>query len=809
MKAWLKDFRVGWRWLVKESAWSALVVAGLAIGFASCFLLLGYVRFSMQYNQHLVERERVYQLKTRFNLPEMDKQWSSLAPFPAVQALRDGALADKASIAWDYELPVRVASTVSTQHVLLVDPDFAELLELKLVAGDLGAALTRPDSVALTEEKAVQLFGTANAVGKRFSINRQNFQVAAVLATPPQTSTQPYAMLSGRNFSALDAGRRHEMLDNWGSMGGKVYFRPRPGLSAEQAVSRLQQAFDRSPFSRALPAGFGQMLGGRPLASFASNSLADVYFDPDLRDGPMDMGAHGSLTQVWGLAAIGVLILLLAAINYVNLATVRTVRRQREIGVRKVLGAGVGRVAGQFLAESVLVALLAVLLGLLLAWLLLPAFGYLMERELGGVFSVGSVLTALAAAVLVGGLAGAYPAWVAARVRATQALAGRDQQETRHGIWLRRGLTVLQFATAMGLSGVTLAIAWQTWHGSRLDPGFAVDGVLTIEAGDNNPRDQAARAALRTALAALPGVRGAALSGNNLVDGMMRMSTFKRADRGSVNLEVRLVGCDYLQTYGVKLLAGRLLPACANGADQAGGGWVLSAAAARELGFATPQQAVGRTLNNASGQAMPVLGVVSDVRLQSARERPRSWLYQLGHSSINIVSLRFGGDEAALRAGIARLWPRYFPDYPLEMKSARYQLDQRYSGDIKLAQLLAAAAGVSILIAGFGIYVLSAYSVQRMTREVVLRKLHGADGGAIVRLVGREFLLVLLVGAAIGLLPAWLYIRQYLADFVERAPIGGWTLLLSLLLCMLVAVLAVWRHLLTALRLRPVLALRA
>ncbi|QEL54223.1 ABC transporter permease [Chromobacterium paludis] len=801
----VKDFRVGWRWLLKEPGWSALVIAGLAVGFACCFLLLGYARYSLQYNQHLQNRERVYQLESRFNLPGMDDKWLNLAPFPAAQAMRDGGLVERTSLAWDVQQPVRVGQSVSMQVVTLADPDFAQLFEIKTLAGDLAAALSRPDQVALTDDKARQLFGSVAVVGKALRVNGQNVAVAAVVAAPPSTSTQRYAILAARRFVAMDDKMSRAMLENWGGVSGKVYFRPRAGVTREQVLANLQQTFEHSAFSRGLPPEFRQMLKNRPMVVYGAAALADVYLDPRLDAGGGGSDSeHARLSEVWGLAAIGLLILLLAAINYVNLTTVRTIRRQREIGVRKVLGASVGRVAGQFLLESVLVSLLAMTLGLLLAWLLLPGFAFLMQRELDGMFTLGSVALALLAAVLVGGLAGAYPAWVASRVRATQALAGRDQQETTRGVWLRRGLTVTQFAAAMALSGVTLAIAWQAWYGSRLDTGFQVDGLLTLETGSSGH----AREALRAAVAALPGVSGAALSGNNLADGSMNITSIKQGGR-SINLEVRSIGCAYLETYGVRLLAGHMLPGCASPQEGARRECVLSESAARDLGYAMPQQAVGRKLSaEGAGDGCVVAGVVSDIRLQSAREKARSWMYVAAGGSADVLSVRFRGEEAAMRASIAGLWPRYFPDYPLKMESARYRLDQRYAGDAKQAGLLAAAAGVALLIASFGIYVLAAYSVQRMAREVVLRKLHGAGAGAIARLVGREFLWVLLAGAAIGLLPAWLYIRQYLAGFVERAPVGGWTLLLSLSLCLLVAALAVWKHLAAALRLRPVLALR-
>lgn len=810
-----EDFRVGWRWLLKEPGWSALVIGGLAIGFACCVLLLGYVHYSMQFDRHIAGRERVYLLKIRPNMDGVRNQWQTEAPVIAAQVLREQGLAQRASMAYGFQAPVRVGRQVANRWVTLVDPDYAQLFEVKTLAGDVQRALTRPDSVAVTDEEAQSMFGTAQAVGRRFTVGGKALTVAAIVAAPPATATQRYAILGGRNSRMAPDSLYAQFYTNWFSWGASVYFQLKPGHDAAEVGPLLLQAMKQSPDYRdpGLQAILAKM-GGRDWLEFSAIQLADVYLDPDL-DQSADPDRHGNRTMLWGCAGIGLLILLLAAINYVNLATVRAIRRQREIGVRKVLGAGVGRVAGQFIAESVLIALAAAALGLLLAWLLLPAFAFLLQRDLGSLIGWQACLLTLAFSALVGALSGLYPAWVAAGVRATQALAGRDQQETRQGVWLRRGLTVAQFGIAMGLVGVTLAVAWQTWHGTRLPSGFSRDGLLFVEAGDANAHDQQQRFALRAALLRQPGVLALSYGDSLPAGGRNNSNNFRLAGGGAFqNMRYRMVDCGFLSAYRLPVLAGRSAAVCdGNGTAAAGAGLIVSASAARRLGFATPQLAVGRVLESDTflGGKRAIGAVVADIAEQTSRERPIPMLY-LGVSARNVyastLAIRYHGSESAMRQALAELWPRYFPDYPLRPISARQQLDQRYGQDIRTAQLLAIASAVAMLIAAFGIYVLSAYSVQRMAREVVLRKLYGADGWAITRLISREFLLVLLASALLALPPAWLFIRHYLDGFVVRAPIGGWTLLLALALCLLAAGLAVWRHLLAALRLRPDLALR-
>ncbi|UTH75034.1 ABC transporter permease [Chromobacterium sp. IIBBL 290-4] len=801
------DFRVGWRWLAKEPGWSSLVIGGLAIGFACCFLLLGYVGYSWQFDRHIQGREQVYLLRSKMNFGDQEHAWRPESPMAAGQALRDSGIVEKLSMALGYFAPIRVGNQVVDRWVTLVDPDYADLFEVKTVSGDLMHALTRPDGAAVTEAIALKLYGTTQAVGKTFTVGGKALSVAAVVKTPPPTATQPYEILGGRGSRMTPDSMYGGFYQNWGSLGGYNYFRLKPGHSLAEAVQVLRQALRKTPFYKEVTPNMGAAGHKEPL-EFSMVSLADAYLDPDM-DSTADPGRHDMQSILWGCVAIGMAILLLAAINYVNLATVRAIRRQREIGVRKVLGASVARVAGQFVAESVLVALLSALIGMGLAWLLLPVFEGMLRRELVGMFSLGNLAMALSGAMLIGLASGAYPAWTAARVRATQSLAGRDQQETPQGIWLRRSLTVLQFAVAMGLASMTLAVAWQTWHGSRLPSGYEVNGLMLSDAGDNNKADAVRRRGLAEAVRRLPGVKMLSYGDTMPAGGSRNTDSYHVPGGRSLDLARRMVDCRFVEAYGLALLAGKRFSTCAAENDAASDeSVVLSESAARRLGFTDPARAVGQWLETevvGSGRAQ-IVGVVGDAREGTAREQKLALVYLKG--SGNVLAIRYQGEEAVLRTAFAQLWPQYFPDYPLNLISAKRQLGRQYERDVRNAQMLAAAAAISLLIAAFGIYVLMAYSVQRMSREVVLRKLYGAGSLAVILRVGRELLWIVLASAGVGLLPAWLFIKHYQADFIERAPIGGWTLLLALALCLLVSALAVWKHMRFALRLRPAEALR-
>jgi predicted lysophospholipase L1 biosynthesis ABC-type transport system permease subunit len=408
-----------------------------------------------------------------------------------------------------------------------------------------------------------------------------------------------------------------EMLT--GNMGwmGKVLVRVHPDASLDAVSAGLQRAIDAAPSLQKISPEMRARLGRRPVVDVALAPLRHAYFDTEVTGSfNAGIGQRGNPALVAGLAAMAALILALAAINYVNLASVRVLRRQREVAMRKVLGAGVRQLVLQLLAESMLVALLAVAIGLLLAWLAMPLF--------------------------------------AAPV-------------------------------------------------------------------------------------------------------------------------------------------------------------ILNAIAARELGFASAAAALGQTLQltNYEGKIVlkQVVGIAPELRFLSLREAPRPMAYELGTGGATL-SVRGHGAPAQVEALVQGLWPRYFPDTLLRMYRASDILAANYADDARMVKLLAIATAIALAIAAFGTYVLSAHTVQRRAKEIVMRKLHGARQTDIALLVVREIGSLTLVAAVLGLPLAALGIARYLAGYVEHAPIGYWTLLFALASTLGVALMAAARHAWVASRMRPADALR-
>ena len=797
----LGDVRVGWRVLAREPGYSAALVAALAIGFAVCFLLLGFTRYSMRYNAHLADVAHIYVVKERNNvLPR--PEWRARAPTPLVASAIAAGPGHDATSAKQVDLVARVGPRLAPLRLGVAAPNYLRFFGIRAVAGDADAALARPDALVLSRSEAERLFGQADALGMVAHIEGVPFTVAAILPDMPGNTTVDFAALVGAGAHGWDAPRAERPADPW-RVSSQVYIKLAPGSDAGAMGALLQDEVTGKLDARFMNAAWRKRFPDGRLTEIGMAPLADVYFDEDLLRSRAG-ARYGNKTALAGLAALGLLILLLACTNYVNLAAVRTTQRQREIGVRKVLGAGQARLLAQFVAEAMLVALLGAALGMLLAWLATPLFAQLVERPLSGMFDAALCFAALAAALLVGTLSALYPAWLAWRVAPKEAMHGRAGSESASALAWRRALSVFQCGAAVCLIGVTLAVSWQTRYASRADPGFDAAPLLVLDLPDNSSK--AARAAFLAALARLPGVQGAAPVSEaigrdrNTVVGMVQ-----RADGVAVPIELKAVGADFFRVIGVAPAHGRVFD---TQRERAGSDAViLNALGAQALGFASPEAAVGQML----GQRR-IVGIAPDLRYRSLRQQAEAMMYVVSEDQ-DVLTVRAASPDpagmAALRAAIDSLWAQHFPNALIGLEAASSVFAQNYAEDLRLATMLACASAVATLLASFGIYVLTAYSVRRRAREFVLRKLHGARGADIGRLVLREFLALVGMGVALGLPLAWLGIERYLSAYVERAPMGSWPLLAALALVAAVALAASSRHTVGAMRVSPALALRS
>lgn len=797
----LKDLRVSWRQLLAEPAYSLVVVLGLAVAIAAAYLIALLLNDRWLPDPSVPRPDRVVRLEFRGNIPGRNDDWFNAMPF----VFRDALLEARAPVTAvarlnSTELGLRVGEQVSKNRVMFADPELVAIFGLKALSGDVQAALSKPDTVALTVSAAERLFGrSSDVLGQRLRMRGQDMTVAAVLPRQASNSELDFDVLA--NFESPAAHQQERLLKAWYYINGNVYARMADGASSAQLSTLMQSIFDRSPGTTEVPADW--RAGGRKTAFVRAVSLPRLPFD--------GADSETRLLLYSALSAMALTMLGLAAINYVNLSSVRTLRRQREIAVRKSLGASPVRLGLQFVLESSLVALLAGAVGLLLAWLLAPGFADLLDVKFASkLFAPAQLLSLLLGCLALGALTGLYPARVALGVHCAPALQGRKQSEGAGGRRLRRAMTVLQFSAALTLSGAAVVVVWQSEYIARLELGFKTAGLLAVELPDNAKRE--AKRALFDALRAHPSVRAASMGED--VPGRNGVGSVTTLSRGETRVATRFSSVDehFFATYEIELLHGSLqgVPIPEQGpapnAPKEVIPVVLDATAVRALGFSRLQDAVGQVVGD-DGDPVKVVAVTGPVKQETARHLHQPQMFALrqnGHSTLTLS----GPDMAALRAAVNEVWPRYMPDDVLVMNGVHEELAQRYRLDRNIGRLIAASSLIALLLAAFGVYALAAYTVRRAALEIVIRKLHGAGHRHIAALLIKEFAPLLGLAALISLPLIWWIAQQYLSGFVERAQMGGWPLLAALLVTLLMSGLAGLRHALAAMSMRPIMALR-
>lgn len=810
-----------WRMLARDPAHALVSVLGLTLGLGFSLLLFGYSRYSWSYDAQVPAADQVYVLKHRRNW-ELGKLWFDQTPMAAREPAKSlPGVADVTGYTNWFPLNIEMPGGLQPVRGLTALPGFTKLMGIRPLQGDLEKALASPDGIAITEAAARRLFGTTQVLGQAVTLrldasdtNVARARIDAILPTPPANTTIPYEVLHGLKLALLPEWAEDEALTGRrGFSGGYLLLRLAPGASVDEVTAGLQALVDHSPLAAMVPEPIKAHAGRDKFSEVKLTPLREAYLDQDVALNVFSMDVpRGDWRVIAGVTVLGVLLLLLAAVNYVNLAVIRVLRRHREITLRKVLGVGRRRLALQFLGESLLVSGLATVLGIILAALALPAFGALVGRDLQGVLSLPNVLAALAVGLLAGLLTAIYPAWLALRVRPARMLAGRGDDESTSARRLRRALSVLQLALAMGLASVTLAVALQTRHAMDAPLGFDPDHLLVarLPVGMSAKYTDQARS-LREALAQHPAIAGVSVSNDALGGNREVWSTdFRRENGELVFMEVKAVSGDFFETHGIAPLAGHLFRS-SDDDDEATSPLVLNAEAARALGYGSPALAVGTHLQvrgmQMEMQDHEVVGIAPDIRFKSLREPTPPVVYMLTSvGAVLIVKAR--GPVVDAEHAMRELWSRYLTNAIPDIRPAREIFAASYADDARLAQLLALSTLIALLIAACGAYVLAADAVRRRTREIALRKLYGARGGDIVRLVARELGTLLLVAASVALPIAAVGIARYLAPFSRQTPLAYVALALALALAAAVVAAGAARQAWHASTMRPADALR-
>ena len=810
MKALLADALNG---LARRRVATLVSFAGLTLSLAACLLIALLAIALASIDPGIPEPGRIVLLDFKGNPPGQPSPWFSASPvsFGAMLKERNVPLEFIARTSHD-GMDVTVGDRLEQVFPLVADPEVVPLFGLKALAGDLQATLASRQGVAVTPHLVRRLWGElapADAMGRTLDVRGTIYTVTAVIpefdARHPldngAMSGHPHDLLAGFDSlanSKTDAERRLIYMVN-----GRVYARLKPGVSAEQVGGWMREAFMASPKYQELPP---QWRLNREAAFFRGLPLTRLPFEGEDHELTWRLAA--------ALAAAGSLLLLLAAFNHMNLQAASLLQRQRETALRRSLGADGAALLSLWALEALLPLLASAAGALLLAWWVAPAVAGWMG--LPDALPVADPMPPLALAglaatvLLLWPLTLAAPAWLALRRPPAPALQGRTASEGPWGRRVRQGLLAVQLGGALLLLSLAGVLAVQQHHLLTADRGFDTRNRLWLGVLIN-PELVPNLDAFTAALEHHPAVLHWAMSEMRpAADTEGQQELIAGPGRHRQVLRISKVSPGFFDTWGMTLLAGR--PQVGRGETA----MVIDAKAARLLGFASPQAAVGAQLRGGGGylqegdELRRVVAVVKDVKLESARDPALPQGFVLTDQPQWDLSIH-GTDLASLQQAVEQLWAAHGPKVPHVIRSADEQRGEVYRQEAQFTALLGAVALLAVGVAMLGAYALVADTLRRRRTELVLHRLHGAGHADIARQVFAEFAWPFALAALVGLpLAAWLG-ELYLAGFVERVP-ASWGLALPLaagtIAALLATVAALLRHLRQALALRPVEALQ-
>jgi putative ABC transport system permease protein len=821
---------VAMRNLVKNRLYTAINIFGLAVGLASCILILLYVRHETSYDEWFANADRIYQVHSRFDIPGREVFKAGQAPGPVMNALMKDFSEIEAGVRLTEQNPIVTrGSDVFREPVVLADPSLFQVLDLPLINGDKATALSDVSNILLSESVAQKYFGSsAAALGQAMPLHftnvglKRDYRVAGVFKELPTNTHLDIKMIVPINEP--DWKERPWMFESWTSVNTAVYLKLKPSADASAIAKALPQ-FE----ARNIPS---ITFGGKDIsvADFLTMDLMNLK-DVHLHGERSNVDRPpGDVRAIAAFTVVAAMILLIACINFTNLATARASQRAREVALRKVLGARRSQLVFQFLSESLLLSVIAFVLALVFVYAALPVYNTILDRQLGLNFLAGDMLAPMMAVliVFVGLAAGLYPALYLSGFRPARILKANKSAAAEGSGRLRTGLVVVQFAISIGLLVCTTVIYTQTVFARTMDPGFDRQGLLIVRMpfGDEY---RGLRSTVAAEAAKVQGVTGATLSSAIPTDNDSNNNIFEIPGKPSPNpilISNRTVDYNYFDVYKVPLLAGRYFEEGRGGDDftgsdddkaTRGGNVILNEAALPKLGLSSPQDAIGKEFRIGVGQAekdsrqasVTVVGVVGNIAYRSARDPIEPTYYMRDAKDFYNLTLRT--DEVsgpAVNAAMEKIWRQLQPQIPYRSEFMETRIDAQYEQEEAEATMFAAFSGLAIVIGALGLYGLALFSAERRTKEIGIRKVLGAKVRDVVRLLVLDFSKPVLIANVIAWPVAWFLMRDWLNGFEHRIDLNPMVFGTAGFLALLVAWITVGGHAFKAAQENPIRALR-
>ncbi|NTW23578.1 MAG: FtsX-like permease family protein [Lentimicrobium sp.] len=786
----------------RNKFYSIINILGLTLGLTVTFFILLYINDELGYDKHFANHERIYRLEGDFTINNKHDRFAvssaALAPalkieFPEIEKICRFASNDNAVIKYNEK-------EFYEKNIYFADSAAPEIFTLKFSEGNPAKALNEPFTIILSKSTAQKYFGAEQAYGKTLLTgNGNSFKVTGVFDDLPDNTHLKFDMLMSMNTLAKLFGYERfnslEPIAFW-NVNFYSYILLKPNSSIETVQAKFPSVYNK----------YMKEIGDQLNASFdlLTTRLDKIHHTSKLSaDRPV-----GNMAYIYVFAAVAIFILLLASINYMNLATARATNRAREVGLRKVVGANRGQLAFQFLSESVLLSVAALILSFALIQLLLPAFNELSGKKL--TFSLltdpGILVGIVGIGLLTGLLSGIYPALVLSSFQPAMVLKGKLQTGIK-GSWLRKGLVTFQLVISVIMITGTIVIYNQLSFMRNADLGFDKNNVMVVEIQDTTFRKKIDK--FREELLQNPSILAASMS-NGVPGGQNGIQVMRvEKDNKMQEYALNLIPCDYNfpellkldfvagRTFNREMGTDKLEAVIINEATAAAMGWGKNAIG-KKIHF-------GFELDGTGGRMLKVIGVVKDFNFTSLHNKVEPLVMFIPDFPSNILLIRLKQDYTeATMDYISKKWNQFGANRPFDYYFLDKDYESKYQSESKLGTVFATFSALSIFIALLGLLGLSSFIAMQRSKEIGIRKVLGSSVEAILRMLYRESVILVLIACAVAIPIAHYFLNDWLGNFAYHTEITWITYLLSGLASMLVAILSVSFHAIKAATSNPV-----
>ena len=805
------NLKLAWRNLLKHKSYSFINIFGLTLGVAAALFILQYVQHEQGYDRFHSKADRIYRLPISFyHQGELDYN-DAMNYAPTGPALKNDVpeVEEFVRITPEYDRVVmrRGNQYFEEEKIYYADSTLLEVFDFELLEGDKKTCLTKPHTILLTKSVAERYFGPQGSwrespIGKTVQINnREDLIVTGILADVPENSHIKFnALLSFSTFLAYG----NDPSQHWGWNDFYTYILLKEGTDVQTFTDKMPEFLKTHSTNN--EAGIYDRFIVQPLTDIHLKS--NMSYEPEV---------NGDYQTVYFLSLMALAILFIAWVNYINLATARAEERAKEVGVRKVIGAGKKSLVFQFLTESFIINSLAILLAIVLVQLCQPFIPNLIGKTLLSLFSQINLIAWLLPILLIAGtvLSGLYPSFFLSAFSPAKILKGGTHKQSR-GVWLRKSLVVFQYAVSVMLIAGTFIVYKQLNFMQQKDLGFTVDQKLVVNAPSTIKGDSLFNMqynSFKNELLQFPEIESVASSesvpGRNYfldvnVHGGIHLVGADEKEAADYN--VFKIDEDFVPNYKMKIIAGRNFSKEMRTDEEA---VLINQTAMRRLGIQNPEEAIGKKIQYWDKQNK-IVGVVNDYHHKSVRHQFDPMILRDSKSEIKYFSINFsaGNNMEHLIGNIQKTWDRVYPNTPFNHFFLDDQFNQQYAADQQLGKLVGLFSILTILIACLGLFGLASYTVAVRTKEIGIRKVLGAPVGNIVFMLTKGYFQLLFLAIIIGVPLTFYVFSKWLDNFAFSISLEYWLFVLPCILVVLIALSAVGTQSLRAAMGNPVEALR-